>query len=359
MIISSLIFMNIFALTVSLLIVVSDRVISNYGTYKITINDDKELEAAGGQSLLRILYENKYFIPSACGGNGTCGYCKLKVTEGGGPPLLTEKLILTPQEELMGMRMACQLKVRNDLKIEIPAEYSEIQEYIGDISFSRKVTSDIRKIRIKLNDPDKISYKPGQYIQIRIDTSGGTDFRAYSIASDPNETGEIELNVKQIPDGLGSTYIHSLKVGDTVDFLGPCGNFYLRETHRKIICVAGGVGLAPLKSIVQYWKSNNINRKIELYYGTRTIKDLYDHDYFVKLAEEYRNFTYHPALSDSEEEWTGETGFIHQVLEKNMTEGESSEAYLCGPPIMIDAVTAVLNKGNVSDNRILYDKFQI
>lgn len=357
MIISSLLFMNIFAITVSLLILLADKLMSNYGTCKITMNNDKEFDAEGGKSLLRILFENKYFIPSACGGKGTCGYCKLKVTEGGGPPLPTEKLLLSPQEVLSGVRLACQIKVKNDLKIEIPNEYLEIQEYTGEISVSESVTSDINRIRIKLKDPDKIIYKPGQYVQIRIDSDSGTDFRAYSMASNPNQTDEIELNVKRIPDGLGSTFIHSLKVGDPIEFSGPYGDFFLQKTHRKIVCVAGGVGLAPLKSIVQYWKVNDRNRKIELYYGARTIKDLYDHDFFNELANGNENFIYHPALSIPDEEWKGETGFIHQVLQSNMTEGEISEAYLCGPPIMIDAVMDVLKEGHFSKDRIWFDKF--
>lgn len=357
MILISLIFMNVFAITVSLLVIVADKLMSNYGICRIVINDDKEFEAGGGKSLLRILFERKYFIPSACGGKGTCGYCKLKVTEGGGPALPTEKLILTPQELASGMRMACQLKVKNDLKIEIPAEYLEIQEYIGEISLSESVTSDINRIRIKLNDPEMIRYKPGQYVQIRVATDAGVDFRAYSMASNPNKTNEIELNVKKIPDGIGSGYVHSLNVGDPIEFSGPYGDFYLQNTHRKIVCVAGGVGLAPLKSIVQYWKDNERHRQIELYYGARTIKDLYDHEFFSALAEENDNFHYYPALSDPEDEWKGETGFIHQVLERNISDGENSEAYLCGPPIMIDFVTEVLNKGNISSDRIWFDKF--
>ncbi len=357
MIISSLLFMNLFALVVSLLIIVSDKVLSNYGVCKVTINEDKEFEARGGDTLLRILFERKYFIPSACGGKGTCGYCKLRVTDGGGPALPTEKLILTSREVMMGMRLTCQLKVKNDIRIEIPPEYLEIQEYSGEVSFIKNVTSDIRKIRIKLKDPEKISYKPGQYVQVRIDSHGETDFRAYSMSSDPSRTGEIELNVKQIPNGLGSTYIHSLKEGDPVEFSGPYGDFYLQNSSRKIICVAGGVGLAPLKSIVKYWETNQIQRKIELYYGARTIGDLYDHEYFSKLAEENGNFIYHPALSDPNGEWKGESGFIHQVLQQNITEGETSEAYLCGPPIMIDSVTEVLNKGNITSDRIWFDKF--
>jgi len=357
MVLISLIFMNVFAITVSLLIIVADKVMSNYGTCKITINGDKEFEAEGGKSLLRILFERKYFIPSACGGKGTCGYCKLKVNEGGGPSLPTEKLLLSPQEISAGTRMACQLKVKNDLKIEIPPEYLEIQEYVGQISVSESVTSDINRIRIKLNDPKTIKYKPGQYVQIRINSDDGTDFRAYSMASNPNRTDEIELNVKRIPDGLGSNYIHGLKVGDPIEFSGPYGDFYLQKTHRKIVCVAGGVGLAPLKSIVQYWKDNDRHRKIELYYGARTTKDLYDHEFFEELAQENENFIYYPGLSDPGENWAGETGFIHQVLERNMSDGENSEAYLCGPPIMIDAVMEVLNKGDIADDRIWFDKF--
>ena len=357
MILISLIFMNVFAITVSLLIIVADKVMSNYGSCKIIINDDKEFEVNGGTSLLRVLFERKYFIPSACGGKGTCGYCKLKVTDGGGPALPTEKLILSPREMSSGMRMACQLKVKNDLKIEIPSEYLEIQEYIGEISVSESVTSDINRIRIRLTDPKTIKYKPGQYVQIKIVTDEGTDFRAYSMASNPNRTDEIELNVKRIPDGIGSTYIHSLKVGDPIEFSGPYGDFFLQKTHRKIVCVAGGVGLAPLKSIVQYWKDNERHRRIELYYGARTIKDLYDHEFFEALARENENFLYIPGLSDPDEKWTGETGFIHQILERKMTEGENSEAYLCGPPIMIDAVMGVLDKGSISDDRIWFDKF--
>ncbi len=326
MIISSLIFMNAFALTVSLLILIANKLMSNYGSCKITINGDKEFEAQGGQSLLRILFENKYFIPSACGGKGTCGYCKVKVTDGGGPALPTEKLILSPKEILLGTRMACQVKVKNDLQIEIPSEYLEIKEYEGEISYTKNVTSDINKIRIKLKEPNHINYQPGQYVQIKVETPDGLDFRAYSMASDPHIKDEIELNVKLIPDGLGSTYIHSLKLGDPIEFSGPYCDFYLQKTHRKIICVAGGVGLAPLKSIIHYWRTNEIYRHIELYYGARTTKDLYDHDFFMELAKESENFVYHPALSDPEDHWTGETGFIHQVLKNNLTEGETSEA---------------------------------
>lgn len=358
MIVKSLIFINSFALFIGLLIMFLDRVISRYGTVTILLNGEKEFKAEGGKSLLRVLFENKYFIPSACGGKGTCGYCKLVVVSGGGEALPTESLILSARELRQGYRLSCQLKVRGDLEILVPPEYLEIKEYTGEIVSSEPVTSDIRKIRIALKDPATIGFRPGQYVQVRLDTAEGFDYRAYSIASDPDETGEIELNVKLIPEGLGSTYLHSLGPGDPVHFSGPYGDFFLRtDSTRKIVCCAGGVGLAPLKSIAQYWLSHAGDRRIEFYYGSRTKKDLYDHAVFEEMAERSPNFRYFPALSDEDPEWDGDRGFIHTVIEKHLEGGEDAEAYLCGPPIMIDAVTAVLRSKGVAPERILYDKF--
>ncbi len=350
--------MNGFALVIGLLIIFMDRVLSNYGLCRITINEDKEFHIQGGKSLLRSLLENKYFIPSACGGKGTCGYCKVRILDGAGPPLATEALILTSSESRQGFRLACQLKVKTDMRIEIPPEYLEIQEYRGQIALSEPVTSDIRRLRIKLLEPTTLDYKPGQYVQVRIDHDGGTDFRAYSMASHPDDAGEVELNVKRIPDGLGSGYLHSLAVGEELDLSGPYGDFFLRtDSHRRIVCVAGGVGLAPLKSIVMYWRDHQRHRRLDLYYGARTTADLYDHDEFAALAEAHENFHYFPALSDAEPAWAGETGFIHSVMERFLGEGEQSEAYLCGPPIMIEAVTDVLKSAGVPAERIWYDKF--
>jgi Na+-transporting NADH:ubiquinone oxidoreductase subunit F len=357
-ILNALIFMNGFALVIGLLIIFMDRVISNYGLCRITINDDKEFHAQGGKSLLRLLLENKYFIPSACGGKGTCGYCKVKVLEGGGPALPTEALILNSREQAQGFRLSCQLKVKNDLSIEIPPEYLEIQEYRGELSLAELVTSDIKRIRIKLVEPQTLTYKPGQYVQIRIDHDGETDFRAYSMASNPDKQGEIELNVKRIPDGLGSGYLHSLELGAPLDLSGPYGDFYLHtDSDERIVCVAGGVGLAPLKSIVMYWRDHQKHRRLELYYGARDLPDLYDHDIFTSFAETYENFHYYPALSDAGDDWNGHTGFIHMVMEECLETGNTGEAYLCGPPIMIEAVTEVLTNKGIAAERIWYDKF--
>ncbi|MGA1868407.1 MAG: NADH:ubiquinone reductase (Na(+)-transporting) subunit F [bacterium] len=357
--IKALIFINIYMVIVGIFIIFLAKLLSHYGVCTIIINDDKEFSDTGGKSLLRMLFEHKYFIPSSCGGKGTCGYCKLRVPEGGGEVLPTETLLLTSKEVKHKFRLACQLKVRNNLKVLIPPEYLEIKEYEGQILSSSLVTSDIKKICIGLLPKDEFHAKPGQYVQVNFVTpEGNLDFRAYSVASHPDNKEMIELNVKLIPEGYGSSYLHSLKPGDKVHFSGPYGDFYLKtDSARKIVCVAGGVGLAPIKAIIAYWCSHVNSRVLELYYGSRTIKDLYDHKMFEELAQVRPNFHYYPALSEEDPNWKGGRGFIHKIIEKYLMGGADAEAYLCGPPIMIDAVTEVLKEKGVPEERIWYDKF--
>lgn len=358
MILRAVLFSNAFAVVIGLIIIFIDRVINNYGQCTIVINDDKELHVRGGGTLLRALFESKYFIPSACGGKGTCGYCKLQITEGGGPPLPTEKLILNLKEQKLKFRLGCQLRIKNDLKVVIPEEYLNIKEYAGSVVLTELLTSDIKRIRVKLPEEEELIYKPGQYVQIIFPTDNGVDSRAYSMASNPSRTDEIEINVKLIPDGLGSTYAHSKNVGDILEFSGPYGDFFLRtDSQKDIICVAGGVGLAPLKSIIQYWDHFDLQRTIYLFYGARKIEDLYDHDYFTELSEKKELFKYYPALSEGDEKWEGRRGFIHVVADEVLEAGINGEAYLCGPPIMVDAVTEVLTSKEIPEERVLYDKF--
>ena len=358
MFINALIFINAFTLCIGILIIFLDRVISQYGECTIRINDDKEFQAQGGKNLLRTLFENGYFIPSACGAKGTCGYCRVKVDEGGGDALPTEELILSSREIREGYRLACQLKVRNDLNIHIPPEYLEIKEYEAEIDFAELVTTDIRKLGLRVLTEDEISFKPGQYVQIKLEVDGETEYRAYSIASHPHDQKSIELNVKLIPEGLGSGYLHRVGEHDQVQFSGPYGDFYLQtDTSRPIICVAGGVGLAPIKSIILFWDSMQTDRPISFFYGARTLKDLYDHEVFIEIAARKNNFHYFPALSEKDPGWDGERGFVHLVMEHYLKDESNAEAYLCGPPIMIDAVTEVLKDKGVPEERILYDKF--
>ena len=358
MILRSLIFINVFALAIGFVLILLERMISTYGEVTITINDDKELRAPGGKTLLRVLFDNRYFIPSACGGKGTCGYCKLVVTAGAGEILPIESLILSPAERRQGYRLSCQVKVRGDMRIRVPAEYLEIKEYEGEVVSTELVTPDIRRIRIRIRGEDGISFRPGQYVQVKFDAGGTSDYRAYSIASNPDDERHIELNVKLVPEGLGSTYLHSLKKGDPVEFSGPYGEFFLdADSGRRILCAAGGVGLAPIKSIIEFWNSHGLDREIDFFYGSRAAASLYDHERFAKLAEENPKFHYYPALSAQDPDWQGEYGYLHDLIAEKLDGGEGFEAYLCGPPPMVENVIKVLKEKGVPGDRILYDKF--
>lgn len=357
MILNALLFIIIYALVIVLIIVFLDRVISNYGELKVNINDEKELVVQGGKPLSKSLIHNKILLPTACGGKGTCGYCKLRVTEGGGNVLPLEKSKLTRREIKQKFRLSCQVKVRDDLKIYIPDEYFNIKEYRARVTNSELVTSDIKKLQLELLEPETITFKPGQYVQVHFGVGKNSEIRAYSISSSPEIKNGIELNIKKVPYGLGSTYLHNLKVGDYLEISGPYGEFYLKESDARIICVSGGVGLAPLKSIAAYWEKNCQDRTIEFYYGARTLEDLYDHETFVEYDRKYENFNYYPALSEPDESWKGETGFIHNVIKEYLCFTGDKEGYLCGPPVMIDASIKVLLDKGVRIEKIWYDEF--
>ncbi|MGL1893034.1 MAG: FAD-binding oxidoreductase [Spirochaetaceae bacterium] len=357
MILNALLFINIFSVVICLIIIFLDRVISNYGILKVNINDEETFEVNGGKPLSKELIHNKILIPSACGGKGTCGFCKLRVVEGGGTVLPLERTILDRKEISNGFRLSCQVKVREDLKIYIPDEYFNIKEYNAIVTTSDMVTSDIKKINLKLLEPTDITFKPGQYVQVHFGVGKNSEIRAYSISSSPDVHDSVELNIKKIPEGLGSGFLHKLKVNDKITISGPYGDFYLKESKAKIICVSGGVGLAPLKSIAAYWENNCPDRIIDFYYGARTIADLYDHELFLDYERKYENFNYYPALSDADDNWTGATGFIHNIIKQHLDTDGEKEGYLCGPPIMIDASIKVLIEKGVHIEKIWYDKF--
>ena len=351
------IFINSVAVIICLIIIFMDKVVSNYKDSNINVNNEKDFVVEGGKSLLRSLTEKKLFLPSGCGGKGTCGFCKANVVEGGGKVLPTEKMFLSRSEIRQGVRLACQVKVREDLKIIVPQEYFNVKQYDAVVSYSEQVTPDIKKIKLILPDKEEMTFKPGQYLQINVDTGSEIESRAYSLASSPDSGNEVEINIKLIPEGIGSTYMHERKVNDVVSISGPYGDFFLQDTKARIICVGGGVGLAPMNSIVAYWQAHCSDRILELYYGARTMKDLYNHDMFVEIASKFENFKYHPALSDPEPEWKGAKGFIHQIMDKEMEDKDTKEAYLCGPLIMIEAVMKVLKSKGVDENKTWYDKF--
>ncbi|RCK80755.1 MAG: Na(+)-translocating NADH-quinone reductase subunit F [Candidatus Ozemobacter sibiricus] len=335
--------------------------LASYGQVKIRVNDEKELLVQGGNSLLLSLVSQKIFIPSACGGRGTCGYCRVKVLEGGGSVLATEQMILTPAEIKEKKRLACQVRARHDLVVQVPEEFLAIKEFQTVVSKVEVMTDLIKKITFKLIDPKTIVFKPGQYVQVSLVRPGEEPiYRGYSIASSPFANDIIELNVRRVEGGVMSTYLHTLKEGDSMVLSGPYGEFFLQETtNRSVVCIAGGVGLAPMKSIIAYLTEKKIDRRVYLFYGARTLPLLYDHQVFVEMAKRNPNFRYIPALSDDTvgSEWNGHRGLITKVFQEVFPAGEPAEAYLCGPPVMIDALLPLLAAKGIQPNDIYYDKF--
>ena len=240
-------------------------------------------------------------------------------------------------------------------------EYLSIREYQVEVVYNKPLTYDIKEVRFKLLEPKEIRFRPGQYLQFHI-PAGKDEFvyRAYSISSQPSTPGEVELIVRLVPGGIGSTYIHNLEKGDRVTISGPYGEFTLQENSRAdVLCIGGGAGMAPLKSIIYSLFEKGTDRNVYLYFGVRAKKDLFYQEELEKLKKDNPNFHYCFALSspDESDEWEGETGFIHLVLEKHIKDASNMEAYLCGPPVMTDAAIKVLKEKGIDKNNIYYDKF--
>jgi len=233
-------------------LMVAERFLVNYGVCKLDINaGEKPLEVEGGQTLLSALYANEIFIPSACGGKGSCGHCKITVESGGGPVLPTETPYLSRVELRSHVRLACQVKIREDIFVKIPSDLLNVKMFAATVEAVRELTHDIKEVRFKLQEPMEISQRPGQYIQVQAPSPEGPVFRAYSISSPSYDKNAVELMVRLVPNGIGSTYIHNLEQGDPVAFTGPYGEFYLNDNPAvEIVCVGGGCGMAPMKNII-------------------------------------------------------------------------------------------------------------
>jgi len=347
----------------ALLMVIADATIANYGDVKITINGDKELDVKGGKPLLGILMEEGIFIPSACGGRGSCGLCKVRVTEGAGQFLPTELPWLTEEDKAANIRLSCQLKVKNDMFIEIPEELFNVRQFRSRVSSLRDLTHDIKELRLELIDPAEIEMLPGQFVQLQTPEYELTDepvYRAYSVSSDTKDRRRIELEIRLVPNGICTTYVHNyLKEGDEIIFNGPYGDFHLRETEREIIFIAGGSGMAPIKSILLNMADEGSTRRARYFFGARSTRDLFLVDKMRELEEKLPNFTFIPALSNPEpdDNWKGATGLITDVVADHLESGDNVEAYLCGSPGMIDACIKVLTDKGVPEELIYYDKF--
>lgn len=351
--------------TLAILITFANAFIADYGERKITINDEKELVVEGGQSILSALVSNEIFIPSACGGKGSCGYCKAKVLEGGGPVLATELSYLTEEDQENDIRLTCQVKVKEDMKIEIPEELFNVKQFQGKVVFSKDLTDKIKHLRIKITDGQEIDFKPGQYVQLLAPPYPGNAeevFRAYSIASSPDQKDQIDLIIGYVEEGLVTTYVHEhLSEGDEVTFNGPFGDFYLNEeSSSDMYMVAVGTGMAPIRSILHYMNKHNIERKVRYYFGARKPKDLFMEEEMAELEDEMYDFKFIPVLSRAEEnEWDGETGRVTDLVNKYLEDKaeRECEAYLCGSAPMIDSTEKALIEKGLKEDKVFYDKF--
>jgi len=374
------------------------------GEVQIIINDDPDhtLTTQSGSTLLGTLAANRLFIPSACGGKGSCGVCKVTVTEGGGSMLPTETGHISRGEAREGCRLACQVKVKGDMKIEVPADVFNVKEWKCKVRSNHNVATFIKELVLELPEGESVPFRAGGYIQIECPPHVATyaDFvveeeyredwdkfdqwryvskvedtvqRAYSMANYPEEKGIIMLNVRiasppprtpDVPPGVMSSYIFGLKPGDEVTISGPYGEFFARETGNEMIFIGGGAGMAPMRShIFDQFRRLHASRKASYWYGARSLREAFYIEDFDSIAAENENFEWHLALSEplEEDHWTGKTGFIHQVLYDNYLKDhpapEDCEYYICGPPRMNDAVIQMLTDLGVESDNILFDDF--
>jgi Na+-transporting NADH:ubiquinone oxidoreductase subunit F len=351
-------------LVLAAILLVAERYLANYGPCAIDINrGTKRLDVPGGKSLLASLMAQGIFIPSACGGRGTCAYCKLTVLDGGGPLLPTEEPLLTAEERAAQVRLSCQVKVRRDIAIEVPEELFRVQQYRAVIERIRDLTPDIKELRLRLREPDAIEFVPGQYVQLECPAYGENPepvYRAYSIASPPSDAHAVELIVRLVPGGICTTWVFTmLKEGDEVVFNGPYGEFRLSDTGREMVWIAGGSGMAPFWSIIRHLREQGIQRRCTYFFGAVQRDELFLVDELRQLEQELPGFRFVPALSGAPagDGWAGERGLITEVVDRHVPDGADAEGYLCGSAGLIDASLKVLARKGLTPDRIFYDKF--
>jgi Na+-transporting NADH:ubiquinone oxidoreductase subunit F len=358
----SVVIMGSIGAALAAVLVLAEKRISNYGACKLTVNEKKEINVEGGKPLLTALREKKIFIPSACGGRGTCGVCKLRVTEGAGPILPTETPFMTKEELAQDVRLSCQVKIRRDLKIVIPDELFAIQEFTTVCTKITDLTYDMKLFRFELKDPPEVSFTAGQFIQLlcpRYKGSSEEVYRAYSVASDPENRSIIELIIRRVPHGICTTWCFDfLKEGDTVNINGPYGEFHLSCTLAPMVFIAGGSGMAPFVSILHAMRNMNSKRRADYFFGGNTVNDLCLQDTMAQFEQRLEGFRFIPVVSNpSGSDWTGETGLVTEAVRRAYSDLSGHEGYLCGSPGMIDASIKVFKELGMKEDKIYYDKF--
>lgn len=401
-------FLTVILILVGLLIYAKEKLIPS-GDIKLIINDDEEnpMIVQPGQTLLSALSEKNIFLPSACGGGGTCAMCRCQVTEGGGDVLPTEMNHLTRKEAQEHWRLGCQVKVKQDMKIHVPEEIFGIKKWECEVIGNDNVATFIKEFIVKLPEGENLDFESGGYIQIDVppieidfkdmkvqeeyhgdwDKFGLWDlkmkndetiFRAYSMANHPAEGNIVMLNIRiatppwdraknswmDVNPGICSSYVFSRKVGDKVTISGPYGEFFIKDTDKEMVYIGGGAGMAPLRShVFHLFHTLGTDRKVSYWYGGRSLRELFYTDHFRDIEEKFPNFSYHLGLSEPlpEDNWDGPVGFIHQVVLDNYLskhpEPEEIEYYLCGPPLMLKAVMNMLDELGVPESNIAFDDF--
>jgi len=386
---------------VTIIIFARSKLVSS-GDVNIRINGEKTISVPAGGKLLQTLAAEKLFVPSACGGGGTCAQCRVKIHSGGGSILPTEQGHITKKDALCGDRLSCQVAVKQDMEIEVPEEVFGVKKWKCKVRSNDNVATFIKELILELPEGEDVKFRAGGYIQIEAPSYSLSykdfdiskeyhedwdkfkiwDFnsvsnepieRAYSMANCPDEKGIVMLNVRiaspppgstDIPAGKMSSYIFNLRKGDEVVISGPFGEFFARETNKEMVFIGGGAGMAPMRShLFDQFNRIKTKRKITFWYGARSKKEMFYVEDFDKLEKENENFSWHVALSDAlpEDKWTGHTGFIHNILFeqylKNHPAPEDCEYYMCGPPIMNQSVINMLLDLGVDREDIMLDDF--
>ena len=377
------------------------------GKVKIVINGEKTVETDPGETLLATMSNEKIFIPSACGGGGTCGMCEIQVNSGGGSILPTEKGFFTRKEQAANWRLGCQVKVREDMDVAVAPEIFGIKKWECEVVSNHNVASFIKEFVVKLPEGETLDFRSGGYIQIDIpkievdfkdmdieeeyhdewDKFNMWDlkmknpepvYRAYSMANHPAEGNIVMLNIRiatppwdrkkggfmNVNPGICSSFVFGCKPGDKVTISGPYGEFFIKDTKKEMMFIGGGAGMAPMRShIFDLFETKKTDRKATFWYGGRSRRELFYQDHFAKIEEEFPNFKFEVALSEplEEDKWEGYQGFIHQVIYDNYLkdhpEPEDIEYYLCGPPMMNDAIFKMLDDLGVPKENIAFDDF--
>lgn len=404
--ISIAVFLTVSLILVGILLFARKKLVPQ-GKVTVELNGEKKISVDAGSTLLSTLAAEKIFLPSACGGGGTCGMCKCRVEKGGGGILPTEVGFFSRKEQANNWRLGCQVKVKEDMKVSIPEEIFGIKKWECEVVSNHNVATFIKEFVVKLPEGETLNFKSGGYIQIDVPAcdidyntievedeykadweymrmfdlkmnNPSPVFRAYSMANAPSEGNRIMLNIRiatppfdrksggfmKVNPGICSSYIFSRKPGDKVTISGPYGEFFIKDTQKEMMFIGGGAGMAPMRShILDQFSTKKTARKASFWYGGRSKKELFYLSDFEAIEKEFPNFSFHVALSEPlpEDQWTGDVGFIHQVILenylKNHAEPEEIEYYLCGPPQMTQAVQKMLDDLGVPENMIAFDNF--